>query len=114
MWDDSIEMVIQYTSFLLDLILHHNTVQTKILVKVIEDILHRNNKYYIQFRNFNNNFQFLLVTRFIPSKFPSIPETVSHSLAGPANNSQFISLYSPAKSVSDLNSSTDSEICLTC
>jgi hypothetical protein len=53
MWDDSIEMVIQYTSFLLDLVLHHNTGQTRILVKVIEDILHRNNKYYIECRNTN-------------------------------------------------------------
>ena len=70
MWDDSIEMVIPYTSFLLDLVLHHNTGQTKILVKVIEDILHRNNKYYIEYRNLNINFQFLLVTRFIPSKLP--------------------------------------------
>jgi len=66
----SIEMVIQYTSFLLDLILHHNKGQTKILVKVIEDILHRNNKHYIECRNLNTNFQLLSVTRFIPSKLP--------------------------------------------
>ena len=54
----SIEMVIPYPSFLLDLVIHHNTGQTKILVKIIEDILHRNNKYYIECRNLNNNFQF--------------------------------------------------------
>ena len=107
----SIEMVIPYPSFLLDLVIHHNTGQTKILVKIIEDILHRNNKYYIEFRNLNNKFQLLSVTHFIPSKFPPYRK---HSLAGSANNSQFISLYYPAKSVSDLNSSTDPEICLTC